>query len=235
MGASDSRNRGSQTAFASNRARESPPTTLSCKRLSAVFGPFGYSMENQKVVRTFVAVLLDEGIRERISQVQERATKLASGVKWVPPANYHVTLKFLGDVRRDRLSRVQSAIDEVVRDLPAFDMKIGGMGVFPTPRRPRVIWIGIEEGREQLVELAKAVEDRLVAAGYEKEEKPFRSHITIGRVREGNKPVPGLVEGLEEIDSSGLGVQRVASVAVMQSVLQSGGPIYTPLSEHKLV
>lgn len=192
-------------------------------------------MENQKVVRTFVAVLLDEGIRERISDVQERAMKLASGVRWVPPANFHVTLKFLGDVRRDKLSHVQTAIDEVVRELPAFDMKIGGMGVFPTPKRPRVIWVGVEDGRKELIELAKAVEARLVEARFEKDEKPFRSHITIGRVKEGNKPLPGLVDGLEEIDASGLGVQRVASVALMQSVLQSGGPIYTPLSEHKLL
>ncbi len=192
-------------------------------------------MENLKVVRTFVAVLLDEEIRRRISEVQERAMKLASGVKWVPPENFHVTLKFLGDVRRDKLSLVQSAIDDVVGETAAFDLAISGMGVFPTPRRPRVIWVGIEEGREQLVALAKAVEERLVEAGYEKEEKPFRSHITIGRVKEGNKPVPGLVEGLAEIDSSALGVQRVASVAVMQSVLRPGGPIYTALSEHKLV
>lgn len=191
-------------------------------------------MENLKVVRTFVAVLLDEGIRNRISDVQQRAMGLAPGVKWVPPENFHVTLKFLGDVRRDEISHVQAAIDEVTAKLPAFDLNIRGMGVFPTPRRPRVIWVGVEEGREQLVELAKAVENRLVKAGFDKEEKPFKSHITIGRVKEG-KPVPGLAEGLEEIDTGELGVQRVASVAVMQSVLRPGGPIYTPLSEHKLV
>jgi 2'-5' RNA ligase len=190
-------------------------------------------MENQKVIRTFVAVLLDEGIRQRISEAQQRAMELASGVKWVPPENFHVTLKFLGDVRRDKLSIVQSAIDDVVSKMAAFDLVLRGMGVFPTPRRPRVIWFGAEEGREQLIALAKAVEDRLVKAGYEKEEKPFKSHITIGRVKEA-RPIPGLVEGLEGIDTSELGVQRVASVAVMQSVLQRGGPIYSPLSEHKL-
>lgn len=191
-------------------------------------------MENQKVIRTFVAVLLDEELRSRISDVQQRAMELAPGVKWVPPENFHVTLKFLGDVRRDKLSNVQTAIDEVVAALPAFDLSIRGMGVFPTPRRPRVIWVGVEEGSEQLIGLAKVVEDRLVKAGFEKDVKPFRSHITIGRVKEG-KPVPGLTEGLDEIDTSELGVQRVADVAVMESVLRPGGPIYTPLSEHKLI
>ena len=190
-------------------------------------------MENQKVVRTFVAVLLDEELRSRIFEVQQRVRELAPDVKWVAPESFHVTLKFLGDVRRDRLCVVQSAMDEIARKLTAFDLSITGLGVFPTPRRPRVIWVGVEEGRERLVALAKDVETRLVKAGYEKEDKPFRSHITIGRVREG-KPIEGLNEGLDEIDTSALGTQRVASIAVMESVLKSGGPSYTPLSVHKL-
>lgn len=191
-------------------------------------------MENQKVIRTFVAVLLDEEIRRRISEVQERARQLAPGLKWVSPENFHATLKFLGNVRSDKLRAVQSAMDEVAASLPAFDISIRAMGVFPTPRRPRVVWVGVEEGAEQLIALAKAVEDRLVKAGFEREDKPFRSHITIGRVRE-NKPVPGLTEGLEEIDASDLGTQRVAHVHVMESVLRPGGPSYSPLSVHKLV
>ena len=191
-------------------------------------------MENQKVIRIFVAVCLDEELRRGISAIQERVKKLAPNVKWVAPDNFHVTLKFLGDVRQDRLSIVQAAIDEVAGSLAAFDLTISGTGVFPTPRRPRVIWVGVEEGREQLIALAKAVEDRLVRAGFEKDDKPFRSHITIGRVKE-SKPVEGLVEGLDEIDTSDLGVQRVGCVTVMESVLRPGGPEYTPLSVHKLM
>lgn len=208
---------------------------LSYNVCSDVAEPFGYWMENLKVIRTFVAVSLDEELRHKISDVQQRAKSFASGVKWVPPENLHVTLKFLGDVSREKLSRVQAAIDEVAGKLTAFDLTVGGMGLFPTAKRPRVIWVGLEDGCEQLVALAKDVEDAMIGLKFEKEEKPFRSHITIGRVREGNKPVPGLFEGLEEIDTGTLGVQRVASVALMQSVLRPGGPIYTPLSEHKLV
>ena len=191
------------------------------------------TMENQKVIRTFVAVLLDEELRSRISEVQQRVKELAPDVKWVAPENFHVTLKFLGDVRRDRISVVQAALDEATRGFEAFDLSISGLGVFPTPRRPRVIWVGVEDGREQLVALAKAVEHRLVKAGFEKDDKPFRSHITIGRVREG-KPIAGLSEGLDEIDTSGLGMQRVSSISVMESVLKRGGSEYTPLSVHKL-
>lgn len=180
-----------------------------------------------------MAVLLDDEIRNGISVVQERVKKLASDIKWVAPDNFHVTLKFLGNVRRDRISRVQAELDEVAQKFAAFDLALSGLGLFPTPRRPRVIWVGAEEGREQLIALAKSVEDRLVKAGFEPDNKPFRSHITIGRVREG-KPVSGLPEDLGEIDTSGLGTQRVSSIAVMQSVLRPGGSDYTPLSVHKL-
>ncbi|MGI6294877.1 MAG: RNA 2',3'-cyclic phosphodiesterase [Armatimonadota bacterium] len=190
-------------------------------------------MADQRVIRTFVAICLDEEIRGRISEVQERVKKLTTQVRWVQPGNFHVTLKFLGDVTPKKLSVVQSALDELAAGYEAFDLSVAGVGVFPTPRRPRVIWVGVEDGREQLEALASGVEQGLVRAGFEKEQKPFRSHITIGRVKE-SKPVEGLLEGLQEIDAQGLGSQRVDSVVLMESVLQSGGPIYTPLSVHKL-
>ncbi len=190
-------------------------------------------MADQRAIRTFVAICLDEEIRGRVSGVQERVKKLTSQVRWVQPGNFHVTLKFLGDVTPKKLSVVQSALDELAAGYAAFDLSVAGVGVFPTPRRPRVIWVGVEDGREQLEALASGVEQGLVRTGFEKEQKPFRSHITIGRVKE-SKPIEGLVEGLQDIDAQELGSQRVDSVVLMESVLQSGGPIYTPLSVHKL-
>lgn len=190
-------------------------------------------MGNQRVIRTFVAICLDAELRSAISAAAERVRKLAPNVKWVAPDNFHVTLKFLGGISEDRVARVQAALDEVAREHSAFDVTIAGLGVFPNPRRPRVIWVGIENGREQLVALANAVEDRLVKAGFEKEDKPFKSHITIGRVREG-KPVGDLTEAIEKTSTDELGVQRVGSIVVMESVLRPEGPEYTPLSTHKL-
>lgn len=190
-------------------------------------------MGDQRVIRTFVAICLDEEIRGRVSAVQDCVKKLTSEVKWVQPANFHVTLKFLGDVTPKKLSVVQSALDKAAEGYAAFDLSVAGVGVFPTPRRPRVIWVGIENGREQLEDIAEGVEQALVRTGFEKERKPFRSHITIGRVKE-SKPVDGLVEGLQELDAQGLGLQSVDSLVLMESVLRSGGPIYTPLSMHKL-
>jgi 2'-5' RNA ligase len=181
-----------------------------------------------KVVRTFVAVLIADDLRERISEVQGQAKKLAPDVKWVAPENLHFTVKFLGDVREDALPGVFSAVEEAVGALSPFALSISGLGAFPSPRRARVVWVGAEEGREQLVALASAVDRKLVKLGFPKEDREFRSHITIGRVKT-SRFLDDLARGIGEIDASSLGAQTVSSVAVMQSDLRPTGPVYTAL------
>ena len=186
-----------------------------------------------KAIRTFVAVLIAENLKKNISEVQQQAKKLAPDVKWVAPENLHVTLKFLGDLREDEIPDVCTAVEDAVRPFSAFDLSMSKLGVFPSPARARVVWVGIEEGREQLIELASGVDKRLTEMGFGKDDKPFKAHITIGRVKEGRHPGK-LIEGMADIDADDLGVQRVDSVVVMQSELLREGPIYSPLSVTKL-
>jgi len=182
-----------------------------------------------KVIRTFVAVLLAEDLRQKIAQVQGEVKKLAPDVKWVAPENIHVTLKFLGNVRESEIGDVCDAVSEAARTVPAFELSVSGLGAFPNPARARVVWVGIDRGREELAGLAAGVDDRLVKLGFEREDRAFKAHITIGRVKT-SRFLDELARGIEGIDASGLGSQRVASVAVMQSDLQREGPVYTPLS-----
>jgi len=190
-------------------------------------------MQNLKVIRTFVAVPIDKEIRQRISEVQERVKKLTRNVKWVEPDNFHVTLKFLGNVPEDQVPQISAALDEVSSKVPAFALSVKGIGAFPKLERARVVWIGIEEGREELIRLAREVEESLSRLRFEKENKPFKAHITIGRVKEG-KPADGLAEGIREIDAGDLGRQNVSSVVLMRSELKPDGPVYSPLSMHGL-
>ncbi len=180
------------------------------------------------VVRTFVAVLIDEGIRERIADVQSRVKELATDVKWVAPDNFHVTLKFLGNVREDALPEVYSSVEQAVRGLEPFDLSFSGLGAFPSARRARVVWVGIENGVDRLRAMAALVEESLAKLNFEKEEKEFRAHITIGRVKT-SRFLDELARGIGEVDARELGVQRVSSVAVMKSELRRDGPIYTSL------
>jgi RNA 2',3'-cyclic 3'-phosphodiesterase len=195
------------------------------------------------VVRTFVAVLIGDELRTRVSGVQEPLKKLAPDVKWVAPDNLHVTIKFLGNVREDDLPGVYRAVEEASGAVSQFDLSLSGLGAFPNARRARVVWVGIEEGREQLVKLASAVDSKLARLGFPKEEREFKSHITIGRVKEPSRKdswrdgpsLERLASGINEIDASDLGSQRVSSVAVMRSELRPGGPVYSPLKEIALI
>jgi 2'-5' RNA ligase len=180
------------------------------------------------VVRTFVAVLLADELRKRISEAQEQVKKLAPDVKWVAPDNFHVTLKFLGDVREDALGGVFSAVEEAAKAFAPFELSMSGLGAFPNARNARVVWAGIEDGRDELAALASAVDVGLVKLGYPKEERDFKSHITIGRVKTSRR-LDDLARGIDEIDAGEIGRQTVSSVAVMQSDLRPEGPIYTAL------
>lgn len=186
-----------------------------------------------KVIRTFVAVLVEDDIRRKIADVQARVKKLASDVSWVAPDKFHVTLKFLGDITEEQLSDVCACVDGAVRSFPPFHMSFGGLGAFPKLQKARVLWAGVEDGARELIALAKVVDDRLAQLGFEKEHK-FSAHITLGRAKSNRFP-DMLAKGIEEIDASGLGSQRVSSVVVMQSELKREGSVYTPLCVVKLM
>jgi len=179
-------------------------------------------------VRTFVAVLLGDELKKRISEVQEQTKKLAPNVKWVAPENFHVTIKFLGSVGEEALAGVFSAVEEAAKPFEAFEMSVSGLGAFPNPKNARVVWVGIKDGHDELARLASAVDVGLARLGFSKETRGFRSHITIGRVKTPGR-LDRLARGIDEIDALDLGRQKVTDLAVMKSDLRPDGPIYTPL------
>jgi 2'-5' RNA ligase len=181
-----------------------------------------------RVVRTFVAVLIAEELKQRIAEVQEQVKKLAPDVKWVAPENFHVTLKFLGNVSEDALPGVFAAVEAAAQAIPPFELSLSGLGAFPSPRNARVVWVGIENGREKLTDLARAVDARLSELGFDKEEREFKTHITIGRVKT-SKHLDKLAEGIQQAEAGDMGTQPVTSVTVMQSELRPEGPVYSPL------
>lgn len=181
-----------------------------------------------KVIRTFVAVLIDDGLKAKIAEVQDQVKKLAPDVKWVTPENFHITLKFLGNVPEDVLPQVIAAVEEAALGFSPFDLAISGVGAFPNPARARVVWVGSGDGREKMSELASSVDKRLTELGFAADDKPFKAHITIGRVKTSRFLRP-LAEGIGKVNAENLGTQTVSSVAIMQSDLGREGPTYTPI------
>lgn len=180
-------------------------------------------------LRTFIAVDLNKAIRDRVVALQHMLARSGSEVKWTEPENLHVTLLFLGEVDSREVPKVCQLVAEGAARQPEFLMQVEGVGCFPTPRRPRIVWIGVGEGAPALCALHDALEAPLENLGYRREERHFTPHITLGRAKSDRDPGP-LVEALTKHAAWNAGKMAVKEVVVMSSQLKSQGPAYTVLT-----
>lgn len=143
-------------------------------------------------VRAFAALPLPEGHRRVLASYLEECARRAPDLRWVPPENLHLTLRFLGSTAEDTLEEVRRRLRAVRR--PAFELALDGLGTFGGSR-PRVVWLGLEQGVEDARLLAEEAERACVEAGLEPEPRGFRAHLTLARARERR---PGLLPALPE-------------------------------------
>lgn len=190
-------------------------------------------------MRAFLAVNLDQKMREKVAEVQEKLKNRTSGIRWVNPKLLHLTLKFLGDIKAEELNNFEQQLEEAAGEIAAFYLSFNRLGAFPDLRNPRVIWIGTQIGSNQLALLASKIENIFKsttnfqsASNRVKDTTPFVPHLTIGR-RQKNS---GLFFPMEIFRESfdckyTLHVDRFF---LMQSTLYSSGPVYTPIKEFLL-
>lgn len=181
------------------------------------------------VIRCFVAVEIPESIQALMRPVQTHLqSQIRKGTSWTKQGNFHLTLKFLGDVRPEAINDVSEAIQRVTDTYSPFSIAFGGIGAFPNPVRPRVIWMGIKQGASTLSRLAKAVNLELVDLGFSIENR-FHPHLTLARLRTATNLEP-LKNILRKYDTINGGSMCVKEIALMQSQLHPNGAIYTPLN-----
>jgi 2'-5' RNA ligase len=191
-------------------------------------------MESRKmsVIRAFIAVNLSQDILERIDQVSQDLRNSMKGVpiRWVPVENIHLTLKFLGNVSTANLELLKDILGKVVSSHHACDISVGGIGAFPKPHNPRVIWIGMEVPQE-LVDLQHNIEIETAKLGYSREHRPFSAHLTFGRVSRNAsaQDVHAIAEVLETYKVGFLGATRLKTVNLYRSDLKPDGAVYTPI------
>lgn len=132
-----------------------------------------------------MAIPLPADVREQAAAVQGQAREACRDVdvRWVAPASLHVTLKFLGTVGAERLGELSRALQTATAQHRIPRISLGGVGVFPSPRHARALWLGVTEGAAALGELADAIERALGPLGFDAETRPFMPHLTLGRVR----------------------------------------------------
>ncbi|MFB6121712.1 MAG: RNA 2',3'-cyclic phosphodiesterase [Halobacteriaceae archaeon] len=184
-------------------------------------------------MRLFVSVDLPARLADDVAAVQD-ALRDASGLRFTDPAQAHVTLAFLGDVAEDEVPDIEDALDRAVEraEVTPFEATVGGLGVFPSLDYISVVWVGFEDGGEQLGRLHDAVEAELEPLGFEPEDRDFTPHVTIARMdHAGGKD---LVQEVVEEQSPTVGEMTVAEIRLTESTLTDGGPVYSTVSSASL-
>jgi 2'-5' RNA ligase len=159
------------------------------------------------LIRAFIAIDLPAPLRKELDAVVSRFNALrASGVRWVAAANIHLTLKFLGESVPASLNDLAGKLKAVAPEQPTFSLRVAGLGAFPNPRRPRVIWVGLDASPE-LERLQQAIETQSALAGFSPDDRKFSPHLTLGRVQEhaGPEEVARITAALSQLKVGTLG------------------------------
>ncbi len=184
-------------------------------------------------MRCFISIELPEEIKNKIDALTASLRESGADVKWVPAENLHLTIKFLGDTSEDLISEIKKRLSAIADSYKSSRVSLAGTGVFPDKKRPRVVWIGIT-GQGNLLELQKAVDGAMAPLGYRPEERPFKAHLTIGRVRS-LRGVDDMLRELDILKARHFGDIEIHAVSLMKSELGPKGSKYIRLFDAPLV
>ena len=184
--------------------------------------------------RMFCAFELPETLRTRIHEHAQRVREAVpdAAASWSRPENIHLTIKFFGNVDQAKVPSISAAAARVVKEFSPVQIEVGKTGVFPRPSRPQVLWIGIDDRSGALSKLQERLEDEFALEGFPKEDRAFRPHLTIARIRK-----PQNANQLAEVH---LGLEfstvavRLDEFILFRSELSSKGSKYTAISRHRL-
>lgn len=184
-------------------------------------------------MRLFIAINFTSKDRQKIARAARKMREAELPVRWVEPDQIHLTLKFLGEVRPERVAEVKEAVARVAEKTRTFPLKLGGAGAFPTMRRPRVIWLGAEASAE-LRCLKHDLEWELAPLGFEREVRAFHPHVTLGRAKPEARA--GDFRDFEDLVAAmSFGAElQVRTVDLMESHLSAKGARYQRLLAAKL-
>ena len=193
--------------------------------------PDGRPGTGHATIRAFVCTSLsNDGMEEIVRFIG--GLKKFSGFKWVAKDTLHITLKFLGETKSDQITRLDTHLSRIGGFSP-FGVTMSGVGAFPDLSSPRVLWMGVGEGKGQLIKLAASVDRAALASGFEEERRTFHPHLTLARARTGSPPhMPA--ELAEMLKSCPMPSWTCNGLTLMRSRLSPGGPTYTPIARFSL-
>ena len=188
-------------------------------------------MADRGTIRAFLAMDPPPEVLRRIADIQEVLKKTLRGsISWVRPEGIHLTLKFFGDIAAEDLQPISEVVSGQATGMRPLHLNIKGLGVFPGIRRPRVLWLGVGGEVAQLIALQGVLDQGFETCGIKKEERPFRAHLTLARIKS-PQGLSGLDKVLEEKEAESAGSFEAKSLILFKSDLTPKGAIYTVLAD----
>lgn len=182
-----------------------------------------------ETIRSFIAFDMNsQTVLKKIIDMQSLLAKTGADLKLVEPKNVHITLGFLGNITLNMVEKIFEEMKKV--QFVTFDVKVRGVGAFPNVRYPRVVWVGITEGADQLRSIFDQLEPRLRSLGFAPDPKGFSPHLTIARVRSGRNKAE-LARFITENANYEFGIVKAECLKLKRSDLTPKGPIYSTLKE----
>lgn len=184
-------------------------------------------------MRTFIAIEIPEPLKQDLKRSMEGLrSELEEGlIRWVRPESMHLTLKFLGEIEQEQVRAIQTLLDELAGRYSSFTLEIAGFGCFPSSRRPRVVWVGFNPAEGELARLQSELASQLEAIGFEREQREYHAHLTLGRVRKGlsREDMDLIVRWAQDAQIGKVGRFEVGAISLIRSILQPDGAVYTNL------
>jgi 2'-5' RNA ligase len=177
-------------------------------------------------IRAFIAVEIDSQTGQKISELISILKKSNADVKWITDGQMHLTLKFLGNIDKDKVRGISEAISDISDNFNSFKIAFSKIGAFPSLNHPAVIWLGIDKGAESLKTLNEKIETALEKLGFEREKREFKPHLTLGRVRS-DKNMPGFTKLLKETAFYLANDIQINKLTLFQSDLSPKGAIHS--------
>ncbi|MBS3908927.1 MAG: RNA 2',3'-cyclic phosphodiesterase [Actinobacteria bacterium] len=174
--------------------------------------------------RIFIGLDLPGRLKSELFEVSEQLKATIEGARWVARDNIHLTLKFLGSVPEEQSAEIETALRAKAAGFERFSFECGALGAFPNQKRARVLWVGVERGGREFVELSTLVEDALAPLGFTRDDKPFTPHITLARLNP-PKPVEQALKTVPEAPYRGRNIP-VEGITIFQSHLKPAGVEY---------
>jgi RNA 2',3'-cyclic 3'-phosphodiesterase len=184
-------------------------------------------------MRCFVAIELPETVRDRLADLQDQMADLGRAVRWTRPESIHLTIKFLGEVPDARVSEVCEVARRIAEKYPVFDLEIAGAGCFPPRGLARIVWVGVAQPPPALFDCQRECEEAFAAMGFERENRAYSPHLTIGRANDAGLS-NRIRETLGQFATFSAGGFTAGELTVFQSELQRSGAVYTPLARAPL-